>query len=169
VQCELCGREADTRRVAIEGTVMSACADCARFGKPMEGGPGARPAVAPNVAEGLARRERRMGGRRDVFASEGMGLELVADFGRRIQAARERKGWTRQQLGAKIREPENVVTQFEQGSLHPPDYAARRIERELGITLFEKESAVAPRGTGGGARGLTLGDVLKKAERDQGE
>jgi putative transcription factor len=117
--------------------------------------------VAPRVAEGLARRERRMGGGRDVFATEQMDLELVEDFNQRIRTARERKDWTRQQLGARIKEPENAVAQFEAGTLHPTDQVAKRIERALGITLFEKVAPTAGASKASAGRGLTLGDMIK--------
>lgn len=169
VPCEMCGRAGETRRVLIDKTAMNVCADCAKFGTQTGPSGGGADDVAPNVAEGLERRKRRMGTRKDVFSSETMALELVDDFGDRIQAARQKKGWTREDLGSRIRQPVNVVGQYEAGTLNPPDDVAKRIETTLGITILEKVSGDLPARRGGGGRGLTLGDMLKGAMKPDEE
>lgn len=161
----MCGRDGKTRRVLIDKTAMNVCADCAKFGTPTGSSGGGESGVAPNVAEGLERRKRRMGTRKDVFASETMSLELVDDFGDRIQGARRKKGWTREELGNRIKQPVNVVGQYEAGTLNPPDDVTKRIEKALGITLLEKVSGGVPARRGGGARGLTLGDMIKNPKK----
>jgi putative transcription factor len=143
VQCEMCGQTvAATRRVIIDRTPLNVCNICAKFGTPTSPGTAARLGMTANVAEGLARRERRMGSK-DVYSSERMTLELVDDYGARIQKAREAKGWTRQELGGRIKEPENAVARMESGSLHPTDAVAQRLEKELGIKLFEAVKTIA--------------------------
>ncbi len=168
----MCGRAGKTRRVQIDKTAMSVCDDCAKFGTPTASSStssSGESGVAPNVAEGLERRKRRMESRKDVFASETMSLELADDFGERIQAARRKKGWTREELGNRIKQPVNVVGQYEAGTLNPPDDVAKRIEKTLGIAILEKVSGALPAQRGGGGRGLTLGDVLKGAMKSDEE
>lgn len=157
----MCGRETTTRRVLIDKTPMSVCADCAKFGTPTSGTGAGGEAVAPNVADALERRRRRMGSRKDVFESETMSLELVDDFGDRIQQTRQKKGWTREELGSRVKQPVNAIAQYEAGTLNPPDDVTKRLEKTLGITLLEKVSSGVPASRGAAARGLTLGDMLK--------
>lgn len=165
----MCGRAGKTRRVLIDKTAMNVCAECAKFGTPTGSSGEEGSDVAPNVAEGLERRKRRMGTRKDVFSSETMALELVDDFGDRIQNARQKKGWTREELGSRIKQPVNVVGQYEAGTLNPPDDVAKRIEKALGITLLDKVAGGVPAKRGGGGRGLTLGDMIKDAKKPDEE
>src|SRR5688572_1318910 len=99
VQCEMCGREvARTRRFLVERTVLNVGPECEKFGKALEAGPTGMQQVAPgNVPLAMEMRKKRLGSR-DVFSEESMQVELVPDFGPRILMAREKKGWTRQDL-----------------------------------------------------------------------
>ena len=165
----MCGAQTRTRKAIVEASVMNVCSNCEKFGKPLEGDAArlVRPGMTANVAEGLARREKRMGAVPDVFSAQQMTLELVEDYPQRIKTARERKGWTREQLGARVKEPEHAMMRIESGGLRPSDDAAKRLERELGITLFEKVGTVAT-ARKGAARGFTLGDMIKPGkEKDE--
>lgn len=161
VQCEMCGTEVPrTHRFLIERTALNVCQNCEKFGTSLE--PGVKGAKIPTGNPQLAlerRRERQ--GTKDVFSSPSMRTELVQDFAQRIKQARESKGWTRQDLGGRVGEREVVIGRIENGSLHPPDDLAKKMERELGIKLFETVQDVVTKGTP--ARNLTLGDMLKDA------
>lgn len=162
VQCEMCGSTVpQTRRFQIESTVLNVCSRCERFGKSLEPAPKkAAPVLPGDVPGAMDRRQKRMG-ERDVYAAADMQFELVEDFAPRIRTAREKRGWTRQDLGSKVGEREVSIGHIESGALRPTDEVARRMERELGIHLFEPvRPAVTTRAP---RRGLTLGDVLKDA------
>lgn len=166
VQCELCGASTThTRRALVERTVLHVCPSCERFGQLLDVPVQARPSVpAGNVPLALEKRKRTHASQ-DLFSSKEMTVDLVEDFAQRIKGARERRGWTRQDLGGRIGEREVVVARMENGTLHPPDDVARRIERELGIKLFEPVQSVAtPKSS---ASGRTLGDVLRDAMKKQ--
>jgi len=160
MMCEVCGRELPrTKTVTIEGTVLNACPDCARFGT--EAGPVASPArkpgVPPAVSERLEARARRMK-ERDVFAQSGE-EDLTEDYARRIRAAREARGWKQTDLGARINERVTVIAKLESGTMVPNDNLIRRLERALEIKL--KEKAPAPVVRKATAReGVTLGDLF---------
>lgn len=113
-------------------------------------------------------RRRRTAASRDVFSTQQMSMELVQDYASRIKKARESKGWTRQDLGGRVGEAESAITRIENGSLHPTDDVAKRMERELGIKLFEA-AAEAKVPTKSAARGLTLGDLLRDAQQKKDE
>lgn len=108
----------------------------------------------------MERRTQRMG-QRDLYASESMQKELVEDYAERIRTAREKHGWTRQDLGGRVGEREVSLGHIESGALRPVDDVARKLERELGIILFEPVKAVTINKNP--ARGLTLGDMLRDA------
>ena len=163
MQCELCGTETpQPRRVLVDKSVLRVCRSCEKFGRLMDGPAVKQAATAGNVPLAMERRKRQQGPS-DLFTHQQMQLELVEDFAVRIKAAREKKGWTRQELGAKVGEREVVMGRIENGSLHPPDEVAKKLERELGIKLFEPVSAGSTPAQK--VRGLTLGDMLRDAQR----
>lgn len=164
VQCEMCGSETPrTRRILVDRSVMSVCSNCERFGQLLDG-PKAKAVARPagNVPLAMEKR-RRQQATRDVFSAQAMQLELVEDYAQRIRTAREKKGWTRQELGGRVGEREVAIGRIENGALHPTDDVARRMERELGIRLFEPVARGATQSQP--TRGLTLGDMLRDAAR----
>lgn len=168
MQCEMCGKEVPrTRKVIIERTEMSVCSDCAKFGK--EATPEAKKAagVQGSVGDRLAARQRRMTSGQDALA--GGEEELVEDFGPRIKRAREKKGWTREQLADKIGQPVPTVTKFESGDMVPSDRALQSIERTLGVKLKEKvdKAFIPQRPDASKPSGLTLGDLIKEAQKKE--
>ena len=164
MECEMCGKKVGTKRYMVEGTVMNLGLECAKYGTPMD-------APAPvgtqaSMAQGLARREERMSSR-NVYDGGDQSV-MVEDFGPRIHKAREAKGLSHEQLGNKVSARVPELKHIEAGKLRPSDAVAKKLERELGITLFEKVegpapvvSGVAKKGAAGA--GLTIGDLLKVA------
>lgn len=162
MECEMCGKSIATRRHDVSGTVMNLGVCCSKYGTPLD-----TPAPAGSkaaVTQNLERRASRMTSR-DVYQQPT--LDLVEDFGRRIRTAREKKGWTHAQLGDKVSARVPELHKIEAGGLRPSDDLAKRMERELGITLLEKvdsgPAAVQGPSKATGKAGLTIGDLLKDA------
>jgi len=154
MRCELCGKETPhPQRVMIEGSEMQVCGSCAGYGTPVEEKKQASPVTAKT------RRVEPYSGK-DVFA--GMDTELIEGWGKKIMQARQQQDMTREQLGALIEEKTSTVSKIENEELRPSDEAAKRIERALGISLFEKVSKGVTQKTE--VRGLTIGDLLKQDE-----
>jgi putative transcription factor len=164
--CEMCGADRpNLRRARVEGTVMMVCSQCIRFGEEIEPRPAATPARAPPtpVADRLAARQRRMETRDALDSDE----ELVEDFGERVKRAREKKGWTREDLAGKVGQPVPTIAQIEAGKLHPADSTVKALEKHLGVKLMEAVPRTQlPRNQAPGTqRGLTLGDLLEEAKK----
>lgn len=163
-QCEMCGKAVGTRRYMVEGTVMNLGLECAKYGTPLDA-----PAPAGTQAsmhQGLERRDQRMTSR-NVYDAGDQSV-MVEDYGPRIHKAREAKGWTHEQLGNRVSARVPELKHIEAGKLRPSDAVARKMERELGITLFEKVEGPAPVVSGtkkpaAGSGALTIGDLLKDA------
>lgn len=157
--CELCGAEVPrTKDVAIEGTVLAACTNCARFGDEVASPLVRRTSMPPIIAQRLEARKRRQTPR-DVYAQTGE-EELADDFPARIRGAREARGWKQADLGAKINEKVSVIGKLESGTMTPGDALVRKLERELGVKLKEKLQPVAVKRQSGPAT-FTLGDLVK--------
>ncbi|HTT15682.1 MAG TPA: multiprotein bridging factor aMBF1 [Thermoplasmata archaeon] len=138
--CEMCGKDvASTARAKVEGSVLSVCPDCARFGQlldpppaaPAEGGPSRRP--VPAGATRAAPRPRRME-ERDLYTEIGE-MELAPDWAKRVRQAREGHAWTPEDLGKKLNEKKSVVLKIEAGAFRPPDALVRKLEQLLKVRL----------------------------------
>jgi putative transcription factor len=162
MECEMCGKKVGTRRYMVEGTVMNLGLECAKYGTPLDAPAPAGSAAA--VHQNLERRATRSAPR-SVFDADAM--VLVEDYGARIHKAREAKGFTLDQLGNKVSARVPELKHIEAGKLRPGDDLAKRLEKELGITLMEKVEGPPPSVSGqkpkSGA-GLTIGDLLKDAK-----
>ena len=164
MECEMCGKKVGTRRYMVEGTVMNLGLECSKYGTPLD-------APAPvgtqaSIHQNLEKRAVRAAPR-SVFETEAP--VLVDDYGPRIHKAREAKGLSHEQLGNKVSARVPELKHIEAGKLRPGDDLARRMEKELGITLFEKVEgapAVVPGKSTKSASGagLTIGDLLKDAQ-----
>jgi len=157
--CELCGKETErTKAVFIEGTRLTVCMECARFGETRVSPKGTQ-APKPLITQRLEKRERRMRGR-DVYSDE-ENLELVEDYPQRIREARTARNWKQEVLAAKINEKKSVINKLESGDIRPDDELVHKLERALGIKLKEKAPVVKLERKEAYSRGLTLGDLIK--------
>ncbi len=145
----------------MEGSVLSVCGDCARFGSEVAGTVRVRRSGDPVVSQRLERRQRRMS-ERDIYAVPAV-EELVEGFGERIRAAREARGWKQADLGAKISEKASVIAKLESRAMVPSDAMIPKLERALGIKLREKVEPVAVKKHTGRAP-VTLGDLVRMDE-----
>ena len=135
--CEMCGNEVvSVSRVRIEGTVLSVCPACAKFGTPLDPAPSAaprstaRPGAPATRATGPGRRLEE----RDLYTEIGE-LELAPDWAHRVRVAREAIPWTPEDLAKKLNEKKSVVLKLESGGFHPPDQLVRKLERLLKVRL----------------------------------
>jgi len=140
--CEMCGKEVPlTSRVRLEGSVLSVCPDCARFGTaldpvPVVAAPSPSSAGSFRPGLGLVRPTgtRRRLEERDLYQEIGE-LELAPDWNKRIRVAREALQWTPEVFGKKLNEKKSLVLKIEAGGFHPPDALVRKIEHLLRIRL----------------------------------
>ena len=86
--------------------------------------------------------------------------EVVENFKDIVRQAREKKGWSREELGDKIYEKASVVNRIESGKMVPDLKLARKIEKIMKIVLIEKTDDVSADETGHSkVRGATIGDI----------
>jgi len=163
MMCELCGAEVPrTKLVSIEGTTLSVCPSCVKFGDESHVPLKKRPGVPPDIIRRLEARKRRMT-TRDIYTTEGEEV-LAEDFAERIRRARETRGWKQAELGAKINERVSIVAKVESGVMVPPDNLVRKLEKALEIKLKEKLQPTGAKKAAGPSRPLTLGDLMKVEE-----
>ncbi len=144
MDCELCGRHA-TGKAKIEGTVVSVCDSCSKFGQAVHE---AKPVKMPDRPKMRAPEE----------------VYFVDNFPAVIRRGREELSLTRQELAGKIKEKVSVIERIEGGS-RPEKAVAEKLERVLGIRLMssvDAEKIVIQKKT---LEPLTLGDVVTVRKR----
>ena len=152
-ECEICGREGAGFLVLIEGAKLQVCGRCARGGKILKfpGKPASKSPVA-SVKKGKVE------------------LEVVANYGKVIRDARKAKGLTREELAKRIMEKEHYLERVEKEKTLPTETIARKLEKTLGIKLFEEASTGEVTLSKTKKRGaLTLGDLVKVKKKSQGK
>jgi len=156
----MCGQKVpSTRKIRIEGTVMSVCSKCSKFGDEVKK-KAEEKKTPPIVASRIQMMEKRKT-YRDVFDSQGMSEMLVEDFSIRIIRARNSKNLTQKELAARINEKQSVINSLEKGVLRPDDKLIKKLEKELGITLKEQIGEVKSPEKRAYSQGVTLGDLIK--------
>ena len=146
------------RLVAIEGTVLSVCASCQRFGVGVSTPERRVGGSDPVIAERLSVRAKRMG-TKDVLKDLETDEDFAADLGDRVRHARESRGWKQAELAAKINERASVIAKLESGGLMPDDVLLRKLERVLEVRLKEKLGKVSVKKYAGPSS-ATLGDLV---------
>ncbi|MBI4170093.1 MAG: TIGR00270 family protein [Candidatus Aenigmarchaeota archaeon] len=139
MECELCGRRAEGK-ARIEGTVVSVCRECSKFGEAVSE---AKPVKLPDKP-----RHRQP---EEVY--------FVDNFSAVIREKREFLSLTREQLAEKIREKASVIERLEKGA-RPEKHVAEKLERVLGVRLISSAAAEKTIIEKKSSEPLTLGDIV---------
>ena len=149
MQCEICGSNirGKAHRVILEGTELSVCDACAKYGhevkqvpKATAPGTGRTPAgkmgkvPVGRVPAGIT---FRTGSRRRPDMFDQMTDELLSDYGFAIRRAREARGMSQEELALAIKEKASLLKKLEREDLRPEDSVRKKLERVLGISLTE--------------------------------
>jgi len=152
MNCEICDKRVQALvKIRLEGAVMNVCEACAKFGQRIE-----TPKSVLSVSGGAV-----------VFAPKRREAELskediVENYAPLVKSAREKKGWTQEQLAREIQEKEFLIHRIEQGRMQPTIELAKKLQRQLGIRLITMvtDENVETGGISGSAK-PTLGDYIK--------
>ena len=148
MRCEICGKKivGNPMKTKIESSIMTTCTECAKFGK-IQREP-AKPRKHRPVNRAPRIRE----------PSE----EVIENYNKIIRDAREKKGWSREELAEKLYEKASVVNRIESGKMIPDIKLARKLEKTLHIILIEKiEDNRTEDMSSSSSRGATIGDIAR--------
>jgi putative transcription factor len=183
VRCEVCGRKihADPIRVNIEGAKLTVCTECAKHGKlvyPDEersapkspflivssGSNSAGSASTPSTGAAKPKKPPQLvQKKRNLVAKVEITQEIVEGYAALIRVAREKLGYSHEELGLKISERASVLKHVELGKMAPNDLLANKLERALKIKLLvpiEEEKPV-PTIAAGKNQEMALGDIIE--------
>lgn len=161
--CELCGKTSNEGfRIRLEGSVVSACPACAALGeaispirqpraKPKPKAEAPKPPIEHVTVESKASAE----------------FDLVDDYGAKIKSAREKHGWTQEDLGKMVNEPHSLIHRIELGKFEPPAGLSRILQSKLGIRLLNPHEELEQTSTKAGSKDVTLGDLVVIRRRNK--
>ncbi|MGC9517741.1 MAG: multiprotein bridging factor aMBF1 [Methanomicrobiales archaeon] len=152
MRCEICGKNiiGKPMRTKIEGSVMYTCNECAKFGKIQ------REPAKPRKPKTSRRMPRRTE----------PSYEVHEDYNNIIREAREKKGWSREDLAEKIYEKVSVINRIESGKMIPDIKLAKKFENTLKISILENvEDTQSEEIKASNIRGSTIGDIARIKKR----
>jgi putative transcription factor len=188
VRCEVCGRKihTDPIRADIEGAKLTVCSECAKHGKVIYPGEENRAPKSPFliVASGSSINSAPTGStsvsstgktakpkKKPPVANKKLNLavkveitqELVEGYAALIRVAREKLGYSHEDLGLKINERASVLKHIELGKMEPNNLLANKLERLLKVTLLVpiEEEKASPVSVVGKNQEMTLGDLIE--------
>mgnify|MGYP002332008902 CR=1 FL=1 len=174
MRCEVCGRKifGTPHRVMIEGAKMTVCNKCAKLGSGTWEIKPSRPLhKPPSVSKSPFPRASFQAKSFSPKMTE-LQIELVEDFSARVRKAREKLGWSHEDLGKKINEKVSVLKKIEAGKMTPDMKLAMKLEHVLKIKLITPLAEPKPHPTykKTTVHELTLGDLINfKEEKTEDE
>ncbi len=155
MDCDMCGREQAVLKASVEGSVMSLCDGCSKFGK-----------VVGRIQTTVAAKRKEE--KTAAAVPEEETEFVVANFGQLLKQKREELGKKMEDSFMKLEDfakmisvKESVLHKMETGAYKPNVEEARRIGKLFGLKLVEKVEAVESLVPEPKKDQLTLGDMIK--------
>jgi putative transcription factor len=127
--CEMCGSDGNTITALIEGVELNVCQKCASFGKIIK-----KPIIAS--AKLQQAQQMKKAPEREIIQ------DIRADFPTVIKAKREKMGLKQEEFAKFLSERESMIHKMESGEYVPSLELARKMERQLGISIIEEKELV---------------------------
>lgn len=152
MQCEICEKLiAEGKRVRIEGSIVTTCNDCARFGE----------VVGLTSYQKQNSLPPKVEAKKDVDFVVDADDELIEDYAEVIREKRMRRGLKQEELAKLINEPASLIHRIEVGRLEPSPEVARKLQHVLRIKLFKRPQPESLLPQTSSSRGeVTLGDMV---------
>ena len=147
--CEMCGKEEAILKANIEGTTLSVCESCSKFGKVT-----AKISLPAAARQKAAKEEAR-------HQTEDSIEVVVPEFGNMIKQRRESLGLKQDEFARKVAVKESVLHKMEVGAVKPDIEEAKRLGKMLGLKLVEKLDEGPAVVSQQRSDTLTLGDMIK--------
>lgn len=142
--CELCGKKEDFSKAIVEGTEMTVCSGCAKFGKIVKKLHPSSQSIKSTVSQQV---------KKELIE------DFVEDYDQIIKQKREKMNLTQKEFAKLLNIDENWISKIETKALKPTLELGRRIEKLLKVRLIEtvQEGIAEPKKN---SNVLTIGDVI---------
>ena len=141
--CEMCGSESSLFHSLVEGVELKVCKNCASFGKKIN-----KP-IKTAIKKIFSKKPER-----EIIQS------IVEDFPKLIRQKREKMGLKQKEFARFLAERESIIHKMESGSYTPSIELARKLEKQLGLSLIE-QNEIKPQKIKASKEKFTIGDMIK--------
>ena len=152
MNCDMCGKETHLFKTDVEGSILSLCKGCSKFGKVISVVRGQRKEVKKKVEVKVRQEKESI-------------LGIVSGYGGLIKGKRENKGINQEDFAKKLNEKASLIHKIETGHFEPPIELARKIEKFLHIELIEQHQFEPEEISAAKGEGFTIGDFIKIKRR----
>ena len=154
MQCEICGKEirGEPATVKVEGSEFNVCRECEKYGVSVKRAP---VAVKENASPVTFVSKQKAP--KNYFA--GLDKDIVEDYDVVIKEAREKKGWSQEDLAHNMKEKAHLIKKIERKEIMPEEAIIAKLEKILGIRLMESADSVDGY-KGNHSRETTLADIV---------
>ncbi|MBR9698994.1 TIGR00270 family protein [Candidatus Woesearchaeota archaeon] len=149
--CDMCGAEDSLFKTEIEGSTLTLCRNCAKFGK-----------VIMPIKEKQDIPKKREFQRAPLLSKEEISQEIVENYSEIIKKKRESLDLKQEDFAKKINEKVALIHKIETGHFKPNLVLARKIERFLKVKLVEQVTGSASTPTATESDSFTLGDFIQE-------
>ncbi len=172
MQCEICAKIMDHgKKVRLEGSVMTACDECAKSGTVIREISTRKPDKKKDASAGFKFNDSRVAIKRKVETVEEHDIEfseeLIENYADAIKNARDRVGLKQDELAKMINEPSSLIHRIESHRIEPSIIVAKKLENVFKIKLVKKAESFsdADMETKKKSGELTLGDLVTVRRR----
>ena len=136
--CELCGNPIQSpKNVIIDGSIFNVCLSCSKRGKLIEPNQPSKKTFPQKNGSTQVSQKKPI----KVYPSKTIPITdekiLRPDFGKIIREARMKKGMTQENVANQLSEKITLYKKIETGGIKPNDILSKKLERYLGIQLYE--------------------------------
>ncbi len=140
--CEMCGAEKKLVTALIEGVELRVCKQCSSFGQVVK-----KPVIKKTIVK-KKKPEREV-------------IQVIReDYPKIIREKREKLGLKQKEFAKFLTEKESLIHKIESGNYTPPLDLARKLERQLDISLVETKE-IEPQNLKTKTQKFTIGDMIK--------
>ena len=147
--CEMCGKETKLMTANVEGVELKVCSLCTKYGVVK------RPTNSKNFSRSFSSKNRKSDD-----------SKIVSNYSSLIHSSRERMGMTQEEFAKSLNERVSLVAKWESGTLKPRLDIARKLGKQLGVSMTEKiELGEAFVSGSNKSDAFTLGDIKVKVRK----
>jgi putative transcription factor len=169
MSCEICGSliKGIPSHVVVEGARLVVCAKCSTHGEECwEPVAPSKTPERPIPKQVIVKPKKPADSLPKAYAE----LELCEDYAIQIRRARERRGFTQEDLAKRAKEKLSIIQKIELGKMIPNLQLARTLEHVLKIKLLVPlVEPKTPNSIPSEAEELTIGDIIQFKKRDEQE
>ncbi len=152
----------------IEGAKLTVCNECSKHGTIIWEEP--KPKAALPKPKATLQPPKLQSKKPETVVDTS--LELAENFDSKIRQAREKLGFSHEDLGKKINEKVSVLRKIETRKIKPDNVLATKLEHALKVKLLvpaSEEKISQTKIPKPSTRELTLGDLIKLNKKNEGE